>query len=107
MSVTDKVQLMDSGSALFKAESADAALEKVKSVLQEGGGSVCEEGGVLLLDFSTRRYWQCICARVCPTGIPGTFAAEFRAGDGARLLPLDLPSRAVVRRMEAVLKALA
>lgn len=107
MSVTDKVKLMDSGTALFSARDAGEAREKVKAALEAGGGCLLDEGGAMLLDFSTRRYWQCITADVRPTGIQGTFAAEFRAGDGARLLPLDLPSRAVVRRMEAVLKALA
>ena len=106
MSDISKVKLMDSGTALFKADDRDAALEKLRKALLAGGGSLCEEDGRLVLDFSTCRHWQFVQARLEETSIPGTWAGVLRTGDAPRLLPWDLPSRKAVVRTKDILKAL-
>lgn len=105
MSNISKVKLMDSGTALFKADNPNAAKERLTNVLK-AYGSVSEEGGLLILDFSTWRYWQFIEARLEATSMEGTFAAVLRTGDAPRL-PLDLPSRKAVSLTKDILKALA
>ena len=104
MSGIDKVKLMDSGTALFDAASREDALQKLRSAL--GAGTVTEEGGTLVLDFSTRRYFQFVRARLEETSLPGRYAASLQTGDSPRLLPLDLPSKEAVRRTQAILSAL-
>lgn len=106
MSGTPKVKLMDSGTALFKAASPEEAVTLVKAALTAGGGSLEGSGTDWTLDFSTRRHWQVMTARVEPTSLPGTYAAVLRTGDAPRLLPFDLPSRAAVRRTRDVLAKL-
>lgn len=105
MSDISKVKLMDSGTALFKAAGREEADTRLRSVLLMGGGSLLEEDGRLVLDFSTRRYWQFIQAKLEETAIPGTWAAVLRTGDAPKL-PFDLPSRQAVQRTKDVLKAL-
>lgn len=105
MSNISKVKLMDSGTALFKADNKDAAKEKLHDVLKAHGG-VSEEGGHLILDFSTWRYWQFIEARLEATSTEGTWAAVLRTGDAPKL-PLTLPSRKAVSLTKDILKALA
>ena len=106
MSGIGKVKLMDSGTALLKAGAEQEAREKVKAALLSGGGTLTEEGGLYLLDFSTWRFIQWMEARVEATGQPDVWAVSLRTGDAPRL-PFDLPSRQAVSRTKAVLKALA
>jgi len=107
MSEISKVKLMDSGTALFKAGSAEEAKDKLSKVLLSEGGTLTEENGRLILDFSTARYWQFIEATLEETSIEGTFAAALRTGDAPRLLGFDLPSQKAVQFTQSVLKALA
>ena len=95
---------MDSGTALFKAEGKEAAMEKLSGVLK-ARGNVSDEDGILVLDFSNWRYWQFIEARLEETSIPGTWAAVLRTGDAPRL-PFDLPSQKAVNLTKDILKAL-
>lgn len=104
MSNISKVKLMDSGTALFKAEGKEAAKEKLSGVLK-ARGNVSDEDGILVLDFSNWRYWQFIEARLEETSIPGTWAAVLRTGDAPRL-PFDLPSKKAVSLTKDILKAL-
>lgn len=104
MSNISKVKLMDSGTALFKAEGKEAAMEKLSGVLK-ARGNVSDEDGILVLDFSNWRYWQFIEARLEETSIPGTWAAVLRTGDAPRL-PFDLPSQKAVNLTKDILKAL-
>lgn len=104
MSNISKVKLMDSGTALFKAEGREAAKEKLSGVLS-AHGKVWEEDGLLVLDFSSWRYWQFLEARLEETSIPGTWAAVLRTGDAPRL-PFDLPSKKAVNLTKDILKAL-
>ncbi len=99
------VKLMDSGTALFKAQGKDAAKEKLSGVLK-AHGRVSDEDGCLVLDFSTWRYWQFIEARLEETSIPGTWAAVLRTGDAPKL-PFDFPSGKAVSTTKAILKALS
>ncbi len=100
-----KVKLMDSGTALFKAHNMETAREKLTGALG-AYGSVSEEGGHLVLDFSTWRYHQFIEARLEETSTPGTFAAVLRTGDAPKL-PFDFPSRKAVSTTKDILKALS
>jgi len=104
MSNISKVKLMDSGTALFKAEGREAAKEKLSGILK-AHGNVSEEDGLLVLDFSSWRYWQFLEARLEETSIPGTWAAVLRTGDAPRL-PFDLPSKKAVNLTKDILKAL-
>ena len=99
------VKLMDSGTALFKADSLEAAKAKLSDVLK-AYGSVSEAGGHLVLDFSTWRYHQFIEAILEETSTPGTFAAVLRTGDAPKL-PFDFPSGKAVNTTKAILKALS
>ena len=103
----DQVKLMDSGTALFEAPDLDAATQKVSELLLRGGGSLRRDGEKLLLDFSTRRYWQVLEATVEPTSTPGRYAVSLREGDAPRRLRFGLPSRAARQRNYQVLKGLA
>ena len=103
----DQVKLMDSGTALFDAPDLDAATQKVSELLLRGGGSLRRDGEKLLLDFSTRRYWQVLEATVEPTSTQGRYAVSLREGDAPRLLRFGLPSRAARERNYQVLKGLA
>ena len=98
------VKLMDSGTALFKADNLEAAKARLADVLK-AYGSESEAGGHLVLDFSTWRYHQFIEARLEETSIPGTWAAVFRTGDAPKL-PFDFPSGKAVRLTKDILKAL-
>ena len=104
MSNISKVKLMDSGTALFKAEGKEAAMEKLSGVLK-ARGNVSDEDGILVLDFSNWRYWQFIEARLEETSIPGTWAAVLRTGDAPKL-PFDFPSKKAVNLTKDILKAL-
>lgn len=97
------VKLMDSGTALFKADNLEAAKARLTDVLK-AYGSVSEAGGHLVLDFSTWRYHQFIEARLEETSIPGTWAAVLRTGDAPKL-PFDFPSNKAVRITKDILKA--
>ena len=99
------MKLMDSGTALFKAHNMESAREKLTSALK-AHGSVSEECGCLVLDFSSWRYRQLIEARLEETSIPGTYAAVLRTADAPRL-PFDLPSRKAVSTTKDILKALS
>ena len=99
------VKLMDSGTALFRADDQEAAKAKLTDVLK-AYGDVSEAGGCLVLDFCTWRYHQFIEARLDETAIPGTFAASFRTGDAPKL-PFDFPSRKAVSTTKDILKALS
>ena len=92
------VKLMDSGTALFKADNMEAAKSRLADVLRSYG-SVSEAGGHLVLDFSTWRYHQFIEAILEETSTPGTFAAP--------KLPFDFPSGKAVSTTKAILKALS
>ena len=105
MSKISKVKLMDSGTALFKADNLEAAKAKLQGVLK-AHGTVSEEDGLLILDFSTWRYHRFIEARLEETSIPGTFAAVLRTGDTPRL-PFDFPSGKAVSTTKDILKALS
>ena len=96
---------MDSGTALFKADNLEAAKERLVHILK-AYGIVSEDGGHLILDFSTWRYWQFIEARLEPTSTSGTYAAVLRTGDAPKR-PFDLPSRKAVSITKDILKALA
>lgn len=98
------VKLMDSGTALFKADNLEAAKARLTEVLK-AYGSVSEAGGHLVLDFSTWRYHQFIEARLDETSIPGTWAAVLRTGDAPKL-PFDFPSGKAVSITKDILKAL-
>lgn len=98
------VKLMDSGTALFKADNLEAAKARLADVLK-AYGCVSEAGGHLVLDFSTWRYHQFIEARLEETSIPGTWAAVLRTGDAPKL-PFDFPSRKAVGITQDILKAL-
>ena len=104
MSNISKVKLMDSGTALFKAEGREAAKEKLSGILK-AHGNVSEEDGLLVLDFSSWRYWQFLEARLDETSIPGTWAAVLRTGDAPKL-PFDFPSKKAVNLTKDILKAL-
>ena len=106
MSQINKVKLMDSGTALFKASSRGEAEQKLKAALLADGGTIYEEDSCLVLDFSTGRYWQFIQARLEDTSIPGTWAAVLRTGDAPKL-PFDLPSKKAVSLTRDILKALS
>lgn len=99
------VKLMDSGTALFKADNMEAAKSRLADVLR-AHGSVSEAGGHLVLDFSTWRYHQFIEARLEETSTPGTFAAVLRTGDAPRL-PFDFPSGKAVSTTQDIVKALS
>jgi hypothetical protein len=98
------VKLMDSGTALFRADNPEAAKARLVDVLK-AYGSVSEAGGHLVLDFSTWRYHQFIEARLEETSIPGTWAAVLRTGDAPKL-PFDFPSGKAVSITKDILKAL-
>ena len=106
MSQINKVKLMDSGTALFKAGSRGEADQKLRAALLKDGGTIYEEDSCLVLDFSTGRYWQFIQASLEETSIPGTWAAALRTGDAPKL-PFDLPSKKAVSLTRNILKALA
>lgn len=106
MAEIDKVKFLDSGTALFEAAEPEAAIEKVRSVLLQGGGSVERQGEILVLDYSTPRFWQFIEARVEATSVPGRYAAAFREGNASKWFRFALPSRAARRRMDAIRQAL-
>ena len=106
MSQINKVKLMDSGTALFKAGSRGEADQKLRAALLKDGGTISEEDSCLVLDFSTGRYWQFIQARLEETSIPGTWAAVLRTGDAPKL-PFDLPSKKAVSLTRDILKALS
>lgn len=98
------VKLMDSGTALFKADNMEAAKSRLADVLRSHG-SVSEAGGHLVLDFSTWRYHQFIEAVLEETSTPGIFAAVLRTGDAPKL-PFDFPSGKAVSTTKSILKAL-
>jgi len=107
MDVTERVKLMDSGTAQFEAPDFEAAVRKVSELMLRGGGTLRREGKRLVLDFSTRRYWQVLEATVEATSVPGRFAVSLREGDAGRLLRFDLPSHAARERNYQVLNGLA
>lgn len=104
MSSILKVKLMDSGTALFKADNMEAAKAKLTDVLRTYG-NVSGEDSRLVLDFSTWRYHQFIEARLEETSAPGTWAVALRTGDAPKL-PFDLPSKKAASTTKAILKAL-
>ena len=101
----NKVKLMDTGTAMFRAESREQAEEKLLDALRLGGDKVTIEEDTYILDFSTWRYWQFIQARLEPASFPGKWAAVLRTGDAPKL-PFDLPSKQAVSLTKAILKAL-
>ena len=101
----DKVKLMDSGTVLFRAESLERALSKVRELLSEGELEETAEG-CLAADFSGPFHYSVITARVEPCSMPDTYAASFQEANAGRFLPLP-PSRKALSRMERIKQVLA
>ncbi|MBR4688722.1 MAG: hypothetical protein IKP01_10425 [Bacteroidales bacterium] len=102
----DKVKLMDSGTVLFRAESREAAVEKVVRALT---GAELEEyaPGAFLADFSDAFFYSVVRAVVEPMSEEGRFAASFREGHRCRCVLWPFPSRKAWRRMDRIKAAVA
>ena len=102
----DKVKLMDSGTVLFRAESREAAVEKVVRALT---GAELEEyaPGAFLADFSDAFFYSVVRAVVEPMSEEGRFAASFREGHRCRCVLWPFPSQKAWRRMDRIKAAVA
>lgn len=101
-----KVKFMESGGAFVAAASMEEAMDKVKSAMADGDGTIFLKEETPVLDFSTTRYFQYISARIEKTSKEGVYAVNFREGNRGRFLPFDLPSKSAVARMNHILELL-
>ena len=98
---TDKVKLMDSGTVLFRAESREAAVEKVVRALK---GAELEEyaPGAFLADFSDAFFYSVVRAVVEPMSGQGRYAASFQETHRCRCALWPFPSKKAWRRMDRI-----
>ena len=97
----DKVKLMDSGTVLFRAESREAAVEKVVRALK---GAELEEyaPGAYLADFSDAFFYSVVRAVVEPMSGQGRYAASFQEAHRCRCALWPFPSKKAWRRMDRI-----